>query len=420
MNPQIKEEFLKQGFTELTPIQEAVYPDLNAGKSVLGLAPTGSGKTLAYTLPIIEQLTPKAGTQLIIIAPSQELAMQITNVVRDWVKVLDLTITPIIGGANVKRQVEKLKKRPEIIVGTPGRLLNLIQEKRLKMHKVKSIIIDEADDLLQDETLADCRTLVGSAPTDVQLAFFSATQTDILHQLHKWFGCDVVTHDVRAIDNTQGEVTHYLVETPTRKRTDALRRLANMNEFYGLVFFKKNSSLNDVYDKLKHHHVKVAKLSGEERKQEREQALKALRKREINLLLTTDVAARGLDIPNLPAVVNYDLPKDANTYIHRVGRTGRMGAPGVVINIGNEHDLRHFKQLVSSENFMMIPGYIYHGQLVSDKDEVEIPEETLDAKPKTPKKKKVKVKKAAAETVTKPKKKRKKRQRDQKNKGKRK
>lgn len=422
INSIIKEEFAKQGYEELTPIQKAVFEPLATNQNVLGLAPTGSGKTLAYVLPLLGNLLPDDGTQLLILAPSQELGMQITEVIRPWAKQFDLKVTPIIGGANVKRQIEKLKKRPEIIVGTPGRILNLVHEKKIKLHTLRTLVIDEADDLLQEETLDACRELVGAAPSDVQLAFFSATETPILAELPKWFGQGVQIFDTRQDDTTQGEVRHYLVEVPTRKRLDALRRLGNMEGFYGLVFFKKTSDLLKAYDKLKHHDVKVAKLSGEEKKQAREKALKSMRKREIALLLTTDVAARGLDIPKLPAVVNFDLPKDSNTYIHRVGRTGRMGADGVVINLGNEHDLRNFKQLVAQENYDMLPGYLYKGKLVTEAEMGALDEEegvSGEVKKKKPKKKDGE-KKADKDKKDKKKKHKKDRKRDKKNKGKRK
>lgn len=410
MNQKFEAQFKEAGFTKLAPIQEAVYPLLAAGKDVLGLAPTGSGKTLAYSWPLLESLLPGDGVQLLILAPSQELAAQLTDVIRPWAKLLNLNVTSVIGGANVKRQVEKLKKRPEVVVGTPGRLLSLANDKKLKLHTLTSIVIDEADELLgQEQTLTTCRELVSKAPAETQLAFFSATKNQILDELHKWFGVEVTVVDVRQQDHTQGEVTHYLIETPTRKRVEALRKLANVDGFYGLVFFKQAATLKDVAEKLKHHHVPLATLSSEQRQVDRQAALRALRKREIRLLLTTDLAARGLDIKELPAVVNYDLPHSHNTYVHRVGRTGRMGAKGMVVNLGNEHDLRLFKQLIRKEAYQFMTAYLYEGQIVT-----ELPEKS------SPKVKKPKQASKPVQAVTeKVRKHKKKRKRDQKNKGKR-
>lgn len=417
MNPKFENFFTEQGFSAQTPIQKEVYAPLAKGESVLGLAPTGSGKTLAYALPLLEQLLPKDGTQLLVLAPSQELASQLANVIRPWAKLLELNVLSLIGGANVKRQIEKLKKHPEVVIGTPGRVLNLINDRKLKLHKIEAIVIDEADELLaQAETLSDCREIVSHAPREASLSFFSATKAKILDELPHWFGIEPLVFDVRKSDQTRGEVTHYLLETPQRKRIDTLRRLSQLEEFFALVFFKQTASLNEAYEKLKHDHVKVARLTSEQRQVEREQALRQLRKQEVTLLLTTDVAARGLDIPKLPAVINYDLPKDKNTYIHRVGRTGRMGASGVVLNIGNEHDLRMFRQLVKDEGYALAPVYLYKRMLIEDKELLaELKKDETKAIRVTKKKEKQAKQPEPAE-----KKRKKKRKRDQKNKGKRK
>ena len=419
MNPKFEEQFRQEGFTEPTLIQKYVYSKLAEGKNVVGLAPTGSGKTLAYSLPLLEKILPKDGSQLLIMAPSQELAAQLTNTIRPWAKLLDLSVIGLLGGANVKRQIEKLKKHPEVVIGTPGRLLNLINLKKLKLHKIESIVIDEADEMLGDEdSLNDVREIVSHCPSEAQISFFSATEAPILSELHRWFGVDVEKIDVRKEDNTRGEVTNYMIETPTRKRTEMLRRLGHVDDFYALVFFKQTATLRDVAEKLLHMKVPVAILSSEQRQVDRQKSLRQLRKREIRFVLTTDVAARGLDLPNLPAVVNYDLPKDTNTYIHRAGRTGRMGADGVVVNLGNEHDLRLFKQLMSGTDFVIEKGILYAGKLIPESEKALIVVE--DERPnKKATKKKIKDKKPTRKEEKATEKKKKKRKRNLKNKGKR-
>lgn len=367
MISEFEQKFKDAGFKKPTAIQKAVAQPLADGKDVIGLAPTGSGKTLAYAWPLMEKIVPQNGTQLVALAPSQELAMQITDVIRDWCKLVDLRVTPIIGGANVKRQMEKLKKHPEIVVGTPGRVLNLIHKRKLKMHKVQAIVIDEADRLLDEEKLPLCRKIVSHALSDVQLAFFSATDGPILHHIHQWFGVEPQICDVREKDDSHGHVDHYLIEVPTRKRADALRRLAHVKGMQALVFFNQTASLMEIGAKLEHDHVKAVVLSGEEGKEKRARALKSFRQGKAVFLLTTDIAARGLDIPGLKAVINYDLPRDLTTYIHRTGRTGRMGASGEVINLGNEHDLREFKKLMRAEGVPAQKGYLFKNQIVTEK-----------------------------------------------------
>ncbi len=416
MNPKFVEEFKKEKFAELTPIQQAVFEPLTKGKNVVGYAPTGSGKTLAYAMPLLETLLPKGGIQLLVLVPSQELAVQVNNVVARFASLLGMKSIAVIGGANVKRQYEKLKKHPEVVVGTPGRVLAVINERKLKVHKLTACVIDEADEMLgEKESLDLCREIVGHAKADVQLVFFSATESEKLANVHLWFGIEPEVIDVRAIDQTQGHVVHYFVESPVRKRVEMLRKLANLEDFAGLVFFNSTTQVKDTAEKLAYQHVAVAELSSGQSSQKRKQALADLRKRKIKLLLTTDVAARGLDIIDLPAVVNFDIPNDLTTYIHRVGRAGRMGAEGTVVNLGNESDLRNFKRLV--KGYDVQPGFIYQHHLVTDLKAAQA-ENLAENKPKKKRKTKKDSKQEAKRATHKNTKHKKNRQRDRKNKGK--
>ena len=367
MNEKFKQYFEEQGFTELTPIQQATQAPLQADENVLGIAPTGSGKTLAYAWPLLEKVMPGDGTQLVVMAPSQELAAQITEVIREWGKLIGLNTISLIGGANIKRQIERLKKHPEIVVGTPGRMLQLIEQRKLRLYKVVAAVIDEADEMLQEkESMDTIRDILSHAPSEIQLVFFSATKAPVFNEFHQWFGIEPQVIDVSDQDITGGQVTHYLLETPTRKRVDMLRKIANLPEMHALVFFKQTATLEEVYQKLQHHHIPVSMLSSNGRQTERQQALAALKKGKVTFILTTDITARGIDIPGLPAVINYDIPKDQTTYIHRAGRTGRMGAPGAVLNLGNEHELRNFKQLMDQSKLDIQNGILYQGMLYGE------------------------------------------------------
>ncbi|MHA8110060.1 DEAD/DEAH box helicase [Lactobacillaceae bacterium Melli_B4] len=365
MNTKFQEHFKQLGYDHLTPIQEQVYQPILVGESVLGLSPTGSGKTVAFTIPMVEKLVPDAGTQVLVLEPSQELAMQTTSVMRDWAKLNDAKVLALTGGANVKRQIEKLKKRPEIVVGTPGRILNLLEDHKLKLHHLKSVIIDEADDLLQDTTLSSVRSILDQGSSDVQLTFFSATDTTVLHNLKKWFNLEPQLIDVRDIDTSSGEVRHRLLNVSQGKRNQMLNRLIHINHFKALVFFDQLIDLNRAYSYFRHNHVNnVASLTSNQNQMQRQKAISGFRKGQYKLLLTTDVAARGLDIAKLPAVINFGLPENANQYVHRVGRTGRMGEPGLVINFGNDHDFRNLKKLLADHDYDLKPTYFDHNQLV--------------------------------------------------------
>ncbi|MCL0319162.1 DEAD/DEAH box helicase [Apilactobacillus xinyiensis] len=368
MNEYFKNYFEKLGFSEQTIIQSSVYEPLKSGKNVLGLSPTGSGKTLAFLMPTIETLQAGEGTQLMIIEPSQELAMQVTRIARNWAKLLDCKVLSLTGGANVKRQTESLKKRPEVVVGTAGRIKSLINDKKLKTNYVKTVIVDEADDLLQGETLTTVRQIINSCYSDIQLGFFSATETEILEELDKWFGNKIIEKfDVRNIDKTRGEVRHGLLEVLRSNRNKMLVRLTHIKEFKALVFFNQMNDLNKAYSYFVHEHYNnIAKLTSDQNKIKRQKAMEDFRLGRVKLLLTTDVAARGIDIPKLPAVINYDLPDNAIDYIHRVGRTGRMGEKGVVLNFGDDHDLRDLKNLLKDEEYTLQPIYFFKNKLVDN------------------------------------------------------
>lgn len=367
MLEQYQAHFRALGYTEPTAIQAAVYGPMTSDQNVLGLAPTGSGKTVAFTLPALATLLPGDGTQLLVLEPSQELAIQTSRVMRDWAKLLNLKVAALTGGANVKRQTERLKKRPEVVVGTPGRLLNLIQDRKLKVHLISMIIVDEADDLLTGDTLETVRAVAQAAPADVQLGFFSATDTAILSDLGKWFGQEVTRIDVRQEDHTQGDVRHGLLQVGMGKRDQMLKRLLAVPNFRALVFFKQTNTLKHTATKFYHDHVSATSLTSDLRQVQREKALQDFRQGRTRLLLTTDVAARGLDIPKLPAVINYDLPSTINEYVHRAGRTGRMGEPGQVISLGDDHDLRDLKKLLRETDYDLVSVYFSGRQLTTER-----------------------------------------------------
>ncbi|HAT54597.1 MAG TPA: helicase [Lactobacillus sp.] len=369
MNKEFEAHFSELGYTKPTAIQTGAEGPLTAGENVVGLAPTGSGKTVAFALPLLAKLLPGDGTQLLILAPSQELAQQTTRVMRDWAQIVGVNVAALTGGANVKRQIERLKKNPEVVVGTPGRVLNLLEDKRLKAHLLSSVVIDEADELLAGETRTDVENIIREAPGDVQLSFFSATKSEALDQLTSEFGIDVTTVDVRDIDETQGPVKHGLMTLPANQRAMMLRRFSHIPGFQALVFFNQLGELERAAASMRHEHVAAVSLAGKQRQVQRADAMRDFRNGKVTFLLTTDVAARGLDIPNLPAVINFDLPSSLVTYTHRVGRTGRMGATGLVVNFGNDHDLRNLKQTLRGSGYKLQPLYFAHNAFVDERPE---------------------------------------------------
>lgn len=364
--PAFKQYWETLAYKEPSAIQEKVYEPLKTGKDVVGISPTGTGKTVAYTLPTLEQVEPKAGLQVVILTPSQELSIQVGEVVQEWASQLGLSSQTIIGGANLKRQLDKLKDKPEIIVGTPGRIFEISETKKLKLHAVKTVILDEADQLLQQEQLSTVRKLVNKMPGQRQMGFFSATSNELMQDLEKWFNVEPQWIDATEDDRSKGEVLHAYIETPIRKRVETLRRLTHMKDFRGLVFVNNVANLTLAFEKLTYEGISVAVLHGEKYKTERKQALQQFRDGKIKLLLTTDVGSRGLDITDLPYVIQYDVPQTKESYIHRSGRTARMGKTGTVLTLVNERELREFKKLISSLEIKLSQVYLYGGEIVTE------------------------------------------------------
>ena len=370
MIEQFQTHFEERNFKQLTAIQEAVQKPLEEDKTVFGIAPTGSGKTLAFTWPLLPKVMKGQGTQILVLEPSQELALQTTRVMREWAALLGLKVHSATGGANLRRQTERLKKeRPEVVVGTPGRILHLLDTRDLKLNNLATLVIDEADDLLRDDTQAVVEDIERATPLDTQLAFFSATQSTTLEQLDVLFGRDLVKIDVRAQDHSRGPVKHGLVVARTMSdKAVMLERLSQTKNFRALVFFTSIKTLHYTASRLRHDGISSATLGGRQRQTERETVMRQFRKHQVKLLLTTDVAARGLDIPKLPAVVNFELPNTADGYVHRTGRTGRQGEPGLVVNLGDDHDFRDLKNLLADTDYQLEPMTIDKRQLVSGED----------------------------------------------------
>jgi len=348
MDLKFEERLAQVGFTELTPIQTAVEDSLANGESIDALAPTGTGKTLAFTWPILPLLQPGDGEQLLVLAPSQELAMQTTRVMREWSNDLGLKVLAITGGANVKRQLDSLKKHPEILIGTPGRVAELVANGKLKLQRLRTLILDEADVLLREETaeqIANIWETFGDA--SIQVALFGATE------INEAIPAKLFNRELKRIDKRDvvipTSIVHEFLPTANDQKNKRLRQLASRKNFQAMVFFNTTKALKTTASFLAHEHVAMATLVRGDSSTTRATALDNFRKGKAKFLLTTDVAARGLDIQDLPAVINFDLPRDGETYTHRSGRTGRMGKKGLVLTFGNDHDLRDLKRLVQVE-----------------------------------------------------------------------
>jgi len=328
------------------PVQTQLIPSMLEGKDIVAQSPTGSGKTLAFVLPILNQVDGSLQkTQALIVAPSQELSMQIVEVLREWTADTDISVAQLIGGANMARQLEKLKKKPTIVVGTPGRLNELMKSKKLKLHEIRHIVLDEGDQLLAREHRGVVKSLIEGSNHDRQIVVVSATITEEIELVASRMMKDPVRIHITHEDlPAQGKVVHSFVKVEERDKTDLLRRLAYVEGLRGLAFVNNLDQLLMKETKLKFREAKIVALHSDMKKEERKQALSSFRKGEVSILIATDIAARGLDIEGLTHVIHVDVPHSIEPYLHRSGRTGRAGADGEVLSLLTYNDEKNFKK----------------------------------------------------------------------------
>ncbi|HEM6115979.1 DEAD/DEAH box helicase [Streptococcus pluranimalium] len=336
------------GFNDTTPIQKELFSPLSAGENVLGISPTGTGKTLAYMWPLLLALTPKKAQQLLILAPNSELAGQLFDVAKTWAEPIGLTPQLLLSGSSQKRQIERLKKGPEIIIGTPGRVFELVKLKKVKMMNINTIVLDEYDELLSDSQIQFVTKISNHVPRNHQMVYLSATQK---------ISSDSLADDTQIIDlsdQEQSAIAHYYISLEKRERLEFLRKLSNIPNFRGLVFFNNLSDLGAVEERLQFNGTSAVSLASDINVKMRKVILEKFKNHELSLLLATDLVARGIDINNLETVINFDIPRDRETYTHRAGRTGRMGKEGQVISlVTHKEDLKKLKKMASAQELQL-------------------------------------------------------------------
>ena len=333
----------KQQITEPTPIQIAATPVLLAGKDAYLHAETGTGKTLAYLLPLFSRLdATQAATQIVIVAPTHELAIQIQRQCCDLAQNAGWPIRSLllIGGTSSERQIDKLKKKPHVVVGSPGRIGELLAKGKLKAKFIRSIVIDEADRLLTEESLLAIRAIVQASPPTRQLVFASATLEPESTAAIATLAPDLVMLQAGAAAVNEN-IEHLYLVCEERDKPDELRKLLHaLDPERAIVFVHRNEQSEKIAARLAHHHIPAADLNAALDKHYRKQAMDGFRSGAIRVLIASDIAARGLDIKGVTHIFNFDVPTMSKAYLHRVGRTGRAGEKGLAVTLVTEIEER--------------------------------------------------------------------------------
>lgn len=336
-----------KGFETPSPIQRLTIPVLLANQNdIIGQAQTGTGKTAAFGLPILEQVTPSAGhVQAIILVPTRELALQVTDELLSFKK-NKVSISAIYGGASMDEQLRRLKNGIDIVVGTPGRVLDHLRRGTLKLNELRWLILDEADEMLNMGFIEDVEEILSHSHEDKRVLLFSATMPKRISDLSKKYMRDVQMIKVEATQMTTELTDQIYFEVRESDKFDALTRIIDIEpEFYAIVFCRTKIGVDELVTKLLERGYATDGLHGDVSQAQREKILKKFKRKLSTILVATDVAARGIDVNNLTHVINYSLPQDSESYVHRIGRTGRAGNEGTAITFISNSEYRQFIQL---------------------------------------------------------------------------
>jgi len=341
--PELLRAVAEQGYTETTPIQAQAIPRVLSGRDLLGAAQTGTGKTAGFTLPLLQRLAPLATksfspalhpVRCLILTPTRELAIQVHESVKAYGKHVPLRSFCVYGGVNINPQIEEMKRGVEILVATPGRLLDLIGQKAVNLGKVQILVLDEADRMLDMGFIPDIKRIIALIPPTRQTLLFSATFSDEIRKLSAQFLKDPATVEVARRNTPAEAVTQYVYHVEANRKRELLAQLVRKNDWEQvLVFTKTKHGANRLASQLQKDKINADAIHGNKSQNARIRALEDFKEGKVKVLVATDIAARGLDIEDLPHVVNFDLPHVPEDYVHRIGRTGRAGSTGEALSL---------------------------------------------------------------------------------------
>lgn len=330
--PSLKENIRIKGFVTPTPIQEQVIPAILNGRDVIGMAGTGTGKTAAFLIPLLEKVFKDRAQRVLVIAPTRELAYQIHKELRDFARGLSIKSALLIGGAGEWRQREDLARDPHFVIATPGRLKDFVQSHDIRLSGFRNVVLDEADRMVDIGFIQDIKYFISLIPKERQSLFFSATISGRVGEILANFVHNPVRVSINAIDSEAKIVQDVIRVAGNQSKVDVLHNMLKQDAFDKvLVFGRTKHGVQRLSDELEKRGVKSGAIHGNKRQNQRHYVLNQFTRSEIQILIATDVASRGLDIPNVSHVINYDLPESIDDYTHRIGRTGRANKHGVAL-----------------------------------------------------------------------------------------
>src|SRR3954468_8190095 len=344
------------GFTTPTPIQEKAIPVLLSGtKDLIGLAQTGTGKTAAFGLPLLQLIEAgKKFPQALIICPTRELCMQIVNEMELFKKhQAGIHVVAVYGGTSISMQIRDIRRGVQVIVATPGRLIDLIERKAINLLEIKYVVLDEADEMLNMGFQEDIEFILQNTPQRDSTWLFSATMPPEIRKVSKKYMQQPAEITVGKMNTANKNIDHQFVVTTAQHRYETLKRLIDFNPgMYGLIFTRTKADAQEIAEKLTREGYDIDALHGDLTQQQRNKVMDEFREKTLQLLIATDVAARGIDVVGITHVINYELPDDVEVYTHRSGRTGRAGKTGVCISIINSRELGKIRQI---ERMVQVP-----------------------------------------------------------------
>lgn len=354
---EIKQAISDMGFEEPSPVQEKAIPVILEGKDVIGQAQTGTGKTAAFGIPIVHRVTEEPHVQAIILTPTRELAIQVAGELQKLSRHLNIRTLPIYGGQSMTQQVRALKQGVQIVIGTPGRVLDHLRRKTLRLQHVKMAVLDEADEMLDMGFVDDIEAILNEINRERQTLLFSATMPASIRNLSRKYMKSPVTVTISKKEVTAPSIDQRYYQVLERNKQEALCRIIDSQDpDLGIIFCRTKKGVAELTEALQARGYLVDGLHGDLTQPQRDAVMRKFRDNTIDFLIATDVAARGIDVQNISHVINFDIPQDPESYVHRIGRTGRAGRKGQALTLVTPREMKHLRSIEEEIN-MRIPAH---------------------------------------------------------------